>query len=453
MATYKNLDELQNALGVKIMTREMKAYEVKNHPELGTRYSQNPPRDAINTRPAGSEYSVEYNDKEGTHRAGLDGYLQRNPTVQITEMPVGYEQYQTTRGLAVPANFTSRTASAVQGAKAYSVFGAQGAVSPAQQSIASQIIPQNPNDLIWVKKGSNTLQMTRVAAQSQGLLEVTTQTTAPGTPGDQNGAVAGSTGQVAQQPSKGLPETITSADWFKNLTSDQQQYLTYTYNTITSVNSADQEANKKALEEAMKLADPYSKQQISMALDEVTRVMGGTSQDLSSAVGSLHTKVDQIKKDLAYNKEQLSLEQQADMSQLMRNYQSQLGNLQTQMVESGLAFSSPRKEAERRLAEEQGAMGQALSRRTAQSLRELETGSLRNIQSTSQQIADTSRQGAEKLTDIYRSAEQTLGTKNLPTFGGVNPLGNITGSIEENRQSAILGLEDTLREKENALTL
>jgi hypothetical protein len=256
-----------------------------------------------------------------------------------------------------------------------------------------------------------------------------------------------------------LPDEIKNASWYAGLTDEQKQILSLSYNTITSADEATKQANQQALNEAISLADPYFKSQLLVAQDSIQRGLASTQADVSSQVGTLQTNINNLKEDLLYNREQLTLDQQQQLAQLMNQYQQQLSSLQTGFAESGLAFSSPRQEAEKRLAQQQGDVAESINRRTKQSLRELETGTMRNIQGATQNIADITRRGGEATIEAIRQGEQQLGTAGVLPIAktvGVGTLGTanapVTGALDAQKQNAILGLEQTLKEQQNPLT-
>ena len=246
-----------------------------------------------------------------------------------------------------------------------------------------------------------------------------------------------------------LPANITDADWYKILTPEQKNLVALNYNAMISGNETLKADAQKALDEAVKWADPYFREQIRIVQDELLRGVTGTAADAQAQVGRLQTRMNQLKEDLTFNREQLTLEQQAEMAAQLSKYQGDLQNLQMTLTEAGLAFSSPRQQAEQQLAAQQAEIAESTGRKFRRSLREIETGTLRQTQEAAQQIADVTRKGGESIIEQLRKTEQQIGTAKLPTVSGikgqeVTSLGGVTGTIEEQRQRAILDLQKTL---------
>lgn len=242
-----------------------------------------------------------------------------------------------------------------------------------------------------------------------------------------------------------LPQDIESL--ISTFPPEQQDILRLAYDSLVSGDEARKADVQKALDDAIGLADPFFREQIRLVQDELSRSLVSTKEEAASQIGQLQTRINQLNEDLTFNREQLTLEEQAALAQQLRQNKSDLQNLQTQFAEAGLAFSSPRQEAEKELAASQMEVAEARRRQTGRSLRELETGTLRSIQDAAAQIADVTRRGGEQTIAAVRRGESVLGSEGLPEGTGVTPLGSITGSIAEQRQAAILGLEQTLLQR------
>ena len=230
------------------------------------------------------------------------------------------------------------------------------------------------------------------------------------------------------------------------------------YKGLTAGDAAAKADATKNLEEAVKLADPYFKSQIRLAQDELDRSVGSTLMDAQSEQNKLVRRADELRQDLAFGREDLSIEERSDLARQLQEYEQTLETLQTNMQESGLAFSSPRQVAEQRLQGQQQDLAQSTSRQYARKKRDLELSTERGLAQTTQAQADLDRKRQEAITSAARAAEQVLGSKNLPsTAGGLSiqpfdPNMPITGSLEAQRQASILQMEEVLRQRQAPLT-
>ena len=340
-------------------------------------------------------------------------------------------QEQKKQGKVVPASFSSAAIKAQQPAR----FGSAATQTPPSQ------LTGNDDALVTVyDKNGNSVTVTEKSAKENFLPSGKYFLEQPKPQETVLNQVIPE--QVLNE--KTLPPEILNDPAYKNATPEQKQLLALTYNTTQARTAEESKLAQESLQEAIKLVDPYFREQIRIAQDQIQRSVGSVTQDAQTQVNSLQERVKQIQDDLSFNRNQLSLEQQAELSQQLQENQIQLETLHQNYAEAGLIFSSPRELAEQRLKDTQQGIAESSARRYGRSLRELEVGGQRQLQESAQQIASTERQKQERLTDISRQGESALGTKNVPTVTGVQPLGEITGGLEEDRQNAILNLENVL---------
>lgn len=371
-------------------------------------------------------------DKIGTLQEALIVQTERQsggtPTISpTTEQPT--TEAATTTTTAVPTEATTTGATTEAAASTGSITFKDGLTDKQKEELTT--LSKKPADQWTDTDKANWAYGTNNSAVPTGTTATTTTT-------DEAAATA-TTGEAA------LPEDIQKL--MEGLSADQQEILKTTYNALISGDEAAKADASKALEDAIALADPYFKSQIRLAQDEILRSTAATGADAASEIGQLQTRIDQTKEDLIYNREQLTLDEQASLASQLREYQDSLSSLQTQYQEAGLIFSSPRAQAEQQLAEQQKLTAESTTRQAQRALRELGTGSLRDIQAATEDIGNVSRKAAEQTLATMRSGEAVLGTANLPKLEGVSALGDITGTIEEDRQKAILDLEQSLLQR------
>lgn len=241
---------------------------------------------------------------------------------------------------------------------------------------------------------------------------------------------------------KALPASITSDPTFQSLTADQQALIGLAYGAQTASTDELKQNLTNALQEALKVADPYTKEQIRIVQDQLSRGISSIQEDTQTEIERRQQRIQQINEDLTFNKDQLSLEQQSELAQELRDQKQQLETLQQNMSESGLAFSSPRKSQESDLLATQQGVRESTARKYARLNREQDVTAARNIQELQQGISDIETNSKRNLTTAVRNAESEIGTVNLPTLpSGVSGLGDITGRIPEERQRTLADLE------------
>ncbi|HIH47159.1 TPA: hypothetical protein HA297_02580, partial [Candidatus Woesearchaeota archaeon] len=252
---------------------------------------------------------------------------------------------------------------------------------------------------------------------------------------------------------------------------------------------------------------------LAITLDQAQRENSSREAQVGAEIARIQRGIANIQEDLTFNRGQIGIEEQAQLARQVRQYEQQLTQTQEAAVDAGLGFSSIRAEAEKRLGEELGDISESTRRQAMRDIRNLEVTSSRKqqeaefsqtdlerrsaeqqlelarrteqvvgseklpsgllptgqntlgirgsitegVQAREQQLQNLQleqqsqeRVGQEKLTDIVRAGEQTLGTANLPTEAttSIAPLGSITGTFETDRLNEISRLQGILEERQ-----
>lgn len=247
-----------------------------------------------------------------------------------------------------------------------------------------------------------------------------------------------------------LPDSLKNDPAYSALPKDMKEIVLYNYQ-VQKTNDNQKAINlSNALQQATEQAEPYWKNILMVAQDEVLRSFEQQKGDYDSSVQRQLRIVDNINEDLAYNKQFLSLEEQSALATIGRNYQVQHENLVDSAAGAGLTFSTKRKIAEQRLTEENKGMVESTKRQAAKQQRDIDMNAQRSILETQKSIEDTTRKFGDFTTNLGRSAEKYLGTSGLPSLPGYTPLGAggtpVTGQVYEqkvqdieNRKKAIAG--------------
>jgi hypothetical protein len=111
-----------------------------------------------------------------------------------------------------------------------------------------------------------------------------------------------------------LPDSIKNDPSFKSLTPDMQEIVIYNYEVQKTNDAEKAKALVTALEQATAQADPYWKNIIRIAQDEVMRAVEEANGDFTSANERQKQRIAEINQDLASNKGYLSLEQQSELA-------------------------------------------------------------------------------------------------------------------------------------------
>ena len=250
-------------------------------------------------------------------------------------------------------------------------------------------------------------------------------------------------------------EALEKSGILDGMSPEQAAFATVQANAIEKGTPEAQRSANEFVADAVRLSDPYYKAMAAVALDEFGRSVTSSAEDLKYRKSQIDAKISQLNEDLAYNRDTLSVNEQAEMSNLLKDYEANREGLDLQMQEAGLAFSSPRAVAEKRLLSAQQDTAQSIRRRYAGLQREQELTALRNRQALEQERGLAERQYQEGLTSTARAAESKLGSAALPSAVGgtaVPKMGGIeSGDIAQQRASAIINLSDVLSNRGGTL--
>lgn len=128
-----------------------------------------------------------------------------------------------------------------------------------------------------------------------------------------------------------------------------------------------------------------------------------------------------------YDKQLADLE--ANQAYLQSQYQQNTGNIGLQYGQRTAEEQQAYETAQRKIAEDRD----ALQREYTQRIAELETDAARGNTEAQAQMVDLQRKLQASIQSAGRTAEQYLGTQNLPNIQGYAPLGNVTGQLYEDK--------------------
>ena len=235
-------------------------------------------------------------------------------------------------------------------------------------------------------------------------------------------------------------DTVDDSEYYEQLNEDKKSIVDYFKQILEDNDKAKQEAFDKALDLAAEQADPYFRQKIRILKDTVQRTFGTLEADLASREKELTRRRQEIDDDLIYNKEQLTIDEQAEMKRQQESYGFELDGIRETMSHRGLTVSTIKTKAEERLKTGHEDIIESTQRKYERAQRAQGLGAERQITGIIQQIADLQRGVKEKKTEVGRGTEAYLGTEEalkIPELTGYTA-GGIKGGIEEEKAGDIL---------------
>jgi len=233
-------------------------------------------------------------------------------------------------------------------------------------------------------------------------------------------------------------------DSYNKMTPDQQELVKYNFEIGTADSKDKATKLQAALDEATKQADPYWKSFLTVAKDEVSRAFDDTKQEYGFQKQDLETKIAQISEDLTKNRDFYTLEQQSDLAKLKQSYEQQRDGVIEDAANKGLTFSTKKEVPLQQLSEYNANVVESTNRSYAKKQEDLAINASRDTTLATTKIGQLSTELGAKLTSIGRTAEQDLGTSNLPPLEGYNPLGDVSGNYYEKKVKDIADRQQAL---------
>lgn len=253
------------------------------------------------------------------------------------------------------------------------------------------------------------------------------------------------TGQTTTPDLSGLPDFVVNDPEFQALSPDLQQATALIFKTLGMEGSEDQARRiQEALDQAKAIVDPFTREKINLVQDQLRRNTEALKGDFQFQKSQLDERIKRIEEDLATGLEDLSIDEQAELARQKQRYEVERENLMGAIRRSGMTFSSKRALAEIRQAQRQGDIVESTRRQFQRRTRELQRAAERGSEDAARQLEDLQRRLGEGVTAQSRAAEQQLGTANLPQVEGVQPLGGLTGTLEQERQREVVSTAELL---------
>lgn len=256
-------------------------------------------------------------------------------------------------------------------------------------------------------------------------------------PDGRNGGTAGS-GSSAQ-PSY----AYRNSEAYKSLSQEDKDFIDIAYGSFAAENSQQMELLTRAIDQAIKLADPFSKAQLSLAKLAIVDKIAETTNDYSFKEEQTKRIRDELFEDIALSSESLTLEEQAQLAEIGREFDQQILSARDKAAETGTTFNTGRaslEESEALLQARTAGTIESLNRRTTFGLKQLELKAERGDSQAQAELDQLKFKRGLDIRALTRSAESTLGTKEASKLGGIDLgqlVGGVEGEIESERKQSI----------------
>lgn len=228
-----------------------------------------------------------------------------------------------------------------------------------------------------------------------------------------------------------------NSDEYKNLPKDQQDAIRAVFDTVQTNDTQKKDLLQKAIAKATENADPIFKQTLRLSLDALNSGFQDNASDLDYQEKQLTDRLTQLREDTAYSTNDLSIEHQNELKQYEDDLAQKLGDTRQSLAASGFTDSSKRAKSEEILQNAKGNLVESSNRTFAAKTRDLSSTLSRTEADTAAEIERLRTVAGSKNKELGRETEKVVGSGNLRTIPGYDPLGNIIGKSEQDRQKDI----------------
>ncbi len=231
---------------------------------------------------------------------------------------------------------------------------------------------------------------------------------------------------------------------YKALPQASKDFIDISYNLI-SFGSEEEATNfSNAIKAAKDIADPYFAAQMTIAQGDIELQIARANNDYEVQTEIAKRTRDDLKALLTNQKDYFDLQQTADMAKELDNYNNDLLTIASNAADKGLTFATGELSRQRvedlRKTQYQDVV-QSDTRLYNQRINELTMKAAQGDAEAAAKLAELNKGHTTSLEGIGRTAEQILGSGGLGNIAaqtGYTPVGGVPGSLEENKNTAIL---------------
>ncbi len=250
----------------------------------------------------------------------------------------------------------------------------------------------------------------------------------------------GGAGGTTGGPTGDISSLLNSAE-FKSLSADDQSAVQAVFEAIVANDPAAASRLAGAFSAATKIADPFFAQQIRLAADAINRGFVSIDQEEAFKEEQLRNSLKDLQTYIANKQQFLSLEEANVLRGIERSFEQALDTTRQNLAATGFGSSTRRTQKETILGEEREDLVESTERRFGFQQEESRLGLERGERDVSADIERLTQLAQEGRLDLLRQGEEQLGSAglgNLPGLAGEAPIGDIFGTIPQQRQADII---------------
>jgi hypothetical protein len=230
-------------------------------------------------------------------------------------------------------------------------------------------------------------------------------------------------------------------DAYKSLSAEEKDAIDLAYGAISVGGEIEAKQLSDAIKNAVAIADPYYAAQMNIFKGEFDAKIAEQKGDYESKYRIIKETRDRLAEDVSADSSNLTLEQQADMATVVREFDEDILAIADEAADKGLTFATGARSkilADKRRAEQMQDVVQSSSREYNYKINQLKIKAQRGDEDAAAELAELETSNTLALQGIGRAAETVLGSANIPAITGYTPVGGVIGSIEEDKRRAVL---------------
>jgi len=241
-------------------------------------------------------------------------------------------------------------------------------------------------------------------------------------------------------------EEVTQGIDLSKIPKNDLEFARFSYEIATDKDKERARQMLTALTRATQIAEPIFKQQINIATEYLRNTLAGDQLSFESQEIDLQQKIQDITEDLEFNRDQLTLEQQADLAREKRRHENQLTQTVQNLAARGFGQSTMAIKARQQVEAEHQDIVESSQRKFDRALRSEETQAERGIRGAGLGVERLGAARDIRLGGQALRAEELFGTELFPSqqFPGITPLGGAEGSLRQQFRGDIQGFTKDL---------
>ena len=230
---------------------------------------------------------------------------------------------------------------------------------------------------------------------------------------------------------------------FRSLSAEDQEMIKLSYGAFSADSEDDAQLLLESIEKALELANPFFKAQLLLAKADIIAEITRSTSDFEFGSAEIKRIRDDLLKEIGSIESNLTLEEQAEISQTLDQFDRDILDIADSAAEAGVTFGTGAKSREQSFktrAEKNEDIIQSTKREANFKREQLKLRAASGEAGAQAKLEEIEADKGFNLGTIGRKAEEILGTDEAKGVGGLGEhdfVGGVEGTVEGDRKTAI----------------